>query len=402
MGKKIMIVGASFKDKGSQSTLFVVIDELRKRFEDCQIFFACNGEQFEETNYRFKKMSYTKQFQDMALGARLNIFNNISKLIRKKDDTASKDDDAQKFFSELDLIIDISDSVLTDRSTMAETEGYLKNIKIAQKFNIPMIILPQSFGPFNYSLDDMHIMGEMKDLLFYPKAIYAREEEGYDELIGNFGLDNLRRSPDLVLQNKGINILNVCTSFYSPIIPDIKEGNNVAVIPNESLFTKNISNKNYALFFKMIEKLINSKKEVYVFCLASSDLEICKKMTALFSYNDHVHLIDQEFDCIEYDFIVKYFDFVLSSRYHGCVHAYRNLVPSIIFGTSPKDKDLAKLMNQEQYYVDILSDTFSDRDWMNAMDGMLEYKDKEKEIIRTRLEEIQSSNCFEVLDELGW
>ena len=78
MGKKIMIVGASFKDKGSQSTLFVVIDELRKRFEDCQIFFACNGEQFEETNYRFKKMSYTKQFQDMALGARLNIFNNIS------------------------------------------------------------------------------------------------------------------------------------------------------------------------------------------------------------------------------------------------------------------------------------------------------------------------------------
>ena len=74
---------------------------------------------------------------------------------------------------------------------MSEVESYLNNIKIAKKYKIPMIIMPQSFGPFDFSGADMEILGEMKDLLFYPKAIFAREQYGYDELMGYFGLDNI-------------------------------------------------------------------------------------------------------------------------------------------------------------------------------------------------------------------
>ena len=403
MGKKILVVVATFKDKGSQSMFFVVADELKKRFGDCQIYFACNGEQYNESNYIFKKLIYTKQQQDMLLGDRVNLLSNITKLIRKKDDSSANGEELQKIFSMLDLIIDISDYVLAAKSSIPEHNAYLNNIKIAKKFNIPIIYMPQSFGPFNnYSADNMYIMGDMKDLLFYPKAIFAREQEGYDDLIGYFGLDNVRQSPDLVLQNKGINIMNVCSGAYEPIIPDIKAGNNVAIIPNNHNFSKKVANSSYALYFRMIEKLLEAKKEVYIFCFASSDLEVCKKLASLFSYNDSVHLIEQEFDCIEYDFIVRYFDFVICSRYHGCVHAYRNLIPSLIIGSTIRYRALAKLMDQEKYYFDILADRFDERALIDALDSMIKHRDEEIEVIRPRLEEVQSSNCFDVLDELGW
>ena len=124
----------------------------------------------------------------------------------------------------------------------------------------------------------------------------------------------------------------------------------------------------------MIEKLLEAKKEVYIFCFASSDLEVCKKLASLFSYNDSVHLIEQEFDCIEYDFIVRYFDFVICSRYHGCVHAYRNLIPSLIIGSTIRYRALAKLMDQEKYYFDILADRFDERALIDALDSMIKHR----------------------------
>ena len=401
MGKKILVVGGSFKDKGSQSKLFVVTDVLKKRFGDCQIYFACNGEQYNEADYRFVKVPFTKQYQELVLGSRTSILTNISHLIRKKDDGSTID--IQKLFSLLDLIIDISDLVLTDRSTLAEHRAYLDNIRIAKKYNIPIILMPQSFGPFNnYSLDNMDIMKEMMDLLFYPKAVFAREEAGYDELMGYFGLDNIRRSADLVLQTKELNITNVCSSYYSPNIPDIKEGNNVAVIPNNHYFTKKLFNQSYALYFRIVEKLLEAKKDVYIFCFSSSDLEICKKIAGMFNYNDHVHLIEQEFDSIEYDFIIRYFDFVVCSRYHGCVHAYKNLIPGLVLGSTVRYKELAKLMGQEEYYIDSLAPDFNDKPWMDAIDRLVKDRDAERAIIQARLEEIQSNSCFDILDELGW
>ena len=275
--------------------------------------------------------------------------------------------------------------------------------RIAKKYNIPIILMPQSFGPFNnYSLDNMDIMKEMMDLLFYPKAVFAREEAGYDELMGYFGLDNIRRSADLVLQTKELNITNVCSSYYSPNIPDIKEGNNVAVIPNNHYFTKKLFNQSYALYFRIVEKLLEAKKDVYIFCFSSSDLEICKKIAGMFNYNDHVHLIEQEFDSIEYDFIIRYFDFVVCSRYHGCVHAYKNLIPGLVLGSTVRYKELAKLMGQEEYYIDSLAPDFNDKPWMDAIDRLVKDRDAERAIIQARLEEIQSNSCFDILDELGW
>ena len=77
-----MIVGANFDDKGSQARLYNVIDELRKRFSDCEIYYEHNDEQLDAALYRFGKISFTKKTQAQLLKA--NPLGGITKLYRKK------------------------------------------------------------------------------------------------------------------------------------------------------------------------------------------------------------------------------------------------------------------------------------------------------------------------------
>ena len=409
MSKKVLVVGANFVNKGAQSMLFIVTDELRKRYKDCEVYFACNGEKYKEEDYCFKKLLYIKQCQDLALGEHVNHYANIKmniknllRLILRGSDDLFRTYDAKKIVPQLDLIIDVSGYALADISRPIEHEYYLDNIRIAKKFNIPIILMPQSFGPFNYSEENRYLMDEMKELLQYPVAIYAREEEGYIFLQDNFGLTNLRHSSDLVLQNRGIIRSNVCTDSYKTDVPEFESENNVAIIPNYHCFTKEFEDHSFDLYRQIIRKLLEADKEVYVFRHASFDLDICKKIVEMFADKEHVHLIEREFDCIEYDELIKKFEFIICSRYHGCVHAYKNLVPNIILGWAVKYRELAKLLGQEKYMFNVLSNDCDVQAILDSVEYMLANIQEEKKQIHNRLDNIQTNNCFKLLDEIDW
>ena len=400
MGKKIMIVGANFADKGSQAKLYCVIDELRKRYEDCEIFYAHNDEQLDGGLYRFGKLSLTKKAQSQVLKA--NPLTNITKLFRKKDEGVTADKDIADVVSQMDLMIDVSGHALVDSSSIAEIEYYMNNIKIAKKYKIPMIIMPQSFGPFNFGLDNMYIMGDMKDLLFYPKAIYCREQFGYDEMMGYFGLDNLRRSTDMLLIDNNFDLSNVCSRFYRPEVPELPNDNNVAVIPNSILFNKKYNDHSLDMYNKIFEALKGAKKNVYIICQHSADMGVCQDLANMFRYCENLHLIDRELDCVEFDMIVKKFDFIISSHYTACVQAYRNYIPVLLLGTAEKYKELAELLGQEKYNFDVLSEQCSNYAIVDAMDELVRDEDIAKTRLQTRMINIQTKSCFEVFDELKW
>lgn len=400
MGKKIMIVGANFNDKGAQAKLFIVIDELRKRFSDCEVYYAHNDEQLDGALYRFGKISFTKKAQSQVLKA--NPLTNITKMFRKKDDSSSGEKDVTELVSQMDLMIDVSGHVLTNESSMPEVEFYLKNIKIAKKYKIPMIIMPQSFGPFDFSLDEMEILGEMKDLLFYPKAIFTREQYGYDELMGYFGLDNLRRSTDMLLIDNNFDLSNVCSRFYRPEIPEISEGNNVAIIPNAHCFDKKYYEHSLDLYNKIFDVLKTAKKNVYIVCQASSDMDICKELASNFRMYDNIHLIERELDAVEFDMFLKKFEFIISSRFTACVQAYRNYLPVLLLGHGVKYNDLTELLGQEDFYFDVLSEECNNYDVVDALTILVNDLDVAKTRIQTRMINIREKSCFEIFDELKW
>ena len=400
MGKKIMIVGANFNDKGAQAKLFIVIDELRKRFSDCEVYYAHNDEQLDGALYRFGKISFTKKTQSQVLKA--NPLTNITKMFRKKDDSSSGEKDVTELVSQMDLMIDVSGHVLTNESSMPEVEFYLNNIKIAKKYKIPMIIMPQSFGPFDFSLDEMEILGEMKDLLFYPKAIFTREQYGYDELMGYFGLDNLRRSTDMLLIDNNFDLSNVCSRFYRPEIPEISEGNNVAIIPNAHCFDKKHYEHSLDLYNKIFDVLKTAKKNVYIVCQASSDMDICKELASNFRMYDNIHLIERELDSVEFDMFLKKFEFIISSRFTACVQAYRNYLPVLLLGHGVKYNDLTELLGQEDFYFDVLSEECNNYDVVDALTILVNDLDVAKTRIQTRMINIREKSCFEIFDELKW
>ena len=400
MGKKIMIVGANFDDKGSQARLYNVIDELRKRFSDCEIYYAHNDEQLDAALYRFGKVSFTKKTQSQLLKA--NPLGGITKLFKKKDETASPENDISNIVSQLDLMIDVSDHTLVDSNDIADIQYYLDNIKIAKKYKIPMIIMPQSFGPLNFSMDDMHILGEMKDILFYPKAIFTREQDGYNELMGYFGLDNLRRSTDMLLIDNNFELSNVCSRFYRPEIPEITEKNNIAIIPNAVAFTKKYNDHSIDMYKKLFEALNNVRRNVYIICQASSDMEVCKELASRFKLFDNVHLIDRELDCVEFDMLIKKFDIVISSHYSACVQAYRNYIPVLLLGSGARYKELSELLGQENLFFDILSEDCNNFDIQDELYELIADLDLAKTRIQTRMLNIQNESCFSILDELNW
>ena len=393
-----MIVGANFEDKGSQAKLYTLIDKLRQKFSDCEFFYAHTGEQFDESIYRFSKILYNKKVQAQLLKA--NPLSNISKVFRKKDDSLTGD--ITDLIPKMDLMIDVSEHVLTSESSMADIDYYLDNIKIAKKYKIPMIIMPQSFGPFNFSVENMHILGDMKDILFYPKAIFTREQDGYDELMGWFGLDNIRKCVDMTLPNEDFILSNVLTKFYRPEVPEIPEGENVAIIPNARAFGKKYFEHTMDLYQKLFEELHMSRKNVYIFPQSNSDMEVCKNLVTANGYYQNIHLMDKEMDSIEFGLFLRNFEVVIGSRYLACVQAYRNFIPVLALGTGIKYKELTELLGQEKLYFDILDENCNNFDVVDALHGLLKDEDVAKTRIQTRMLNIEDLDCYKVFDELKW
>ena len=398
MGKKILIVGANIEDKGSQAKLYIVVDKLRQKWEDCEIFYAHNGEQYDDSLCRFNKILYNKKVQAQVLKS--NPLASITKMFSKKNDSSANDPAA--LIPQMDLILDLSEYVLHNATSIPDIQSYLDNIRIAKKFKIPIIMMPQSYGPLNFSFETMSILGEMKDILFYPKAIYTREQYGYDELMGYFGLDNLRVSTDMMLPNDDFILSNVLTKYYKPEMPVLPESDNVAIIPDARYFTKKNADRANDLYVKVFDVLKNANKNIYIISYTPQDTEVCKNLCSMFRYYGKVTFMEQELDSVELNLLMRNFEVVVSSYYLACVQAYRNFVPAVLLGSGAPFIELAELFAQEKLNFDILDENCNYYDVADALDALLKDVDVAKTRIQTRMLNIQSKSCFEVFDELKW
>ena len=64
-------------------------------------------------------------------------------------------------------------------------------------------------------------------------------------------------------------------------------------------------------------------------------------------------LYRNEFESGEYSLMVRQFDFIIASRFHSIVHAYKEGVPAIIFGWATKYQELAGHFDQSKFVFDI-------------------------------------------------
>ncbi len=400
--KKVLILGANFNNKGAQSMLFITVSEIRKINDDCEIYFASTKE-YDDHNYLFKELCYSERSREIALSERtyLTIIESAIKdtikfVIGRRNEFLWEFMDLKRLLPNIDLIIDISGFSIGDQWSIRIQEKYLDGIRLARKYNIPMILMPQSFGPFEYDQDSKFLLKEIADLFKYPDVIFARETTGYNDLIQKFQLTNVQLSTDLVLQNSGIDTKYI---FLKPPViqtPHVENGS-VAIIPNMQCFSHGEKQKILNCYTTIINILLSNNKEVYIFRHSGEDLTACEWIYETFQNNQHVWLLQNDFSCLEYDDIVKKFDFIICSRYHGIVHAYRNDVPAIILGWAEKYFELAELMGQSKYVYNITSEKIATNDIEIAVCTMLDNWPLESETIKNKVTEVQKASCFSVL-----
>ena len=390
--RNIIITGGELFNKGAQAMTFIAVDELRRRFPDHKIYLLSEMDlarpEEEKEPFAFDFMGwYPLKFARCQSNSLLRFTCKLrnSKELREAED----------IYKHCDAMVDVSGYALGSNWSAATCNRYLDHLEFAQAFGIPVYLMPQSFGPFDFGAERQALNARIQRLLPTAKVIFAREQEGYDALVNTYGLKNVRLAHDLVLGNKGIDLANIFVSAPTLDLPEIRP-NSVAVIPNSMNSSVSSQEAVLELYTKAIHALLSQGKTVYLLSHSTVDSALCSKLKEPFLTNENVILLAQDFSCLEFNELVKKFDYLIASRFHSIVHAFKNGVPCIALGWATKYHDLLKLFDQEQYILDV-RDKIGEEQIAAAIALMDAHYPDEAGKIQKGLAAVQKQNVFDVL-----
>lgn len=369
--REYLIVGGQFSNKGSQFMIFTAVNEIKNRYQDALVWFCPN---FWDDEYQQEN-----KYKILILPDGADVHSTLYELLPR-----------------LDGIIDVSGYALASHGRINETKRYMNYLQLAKSFQISYYIMPQSFGPFDY---DEKTKEELISLLSFAKVIYAREREGYRLLVDHFHLTNVKYSKDLVLQNKNISLKNI----YRNLDDDLKiyqkynifTENNVAVIPNIQNYRYGNQEKVLQMYIDIVQKLMSLGREVYIISY-SEDWDVCKDIFEAVKKNKKAHLYNEEFDCIEFGELIRNFHYVIASRFHAVVHAYKEYKPCVVIGWAEKYKELLKSFHQEKFVFNVQE--FLDKEnILQAVEYLDQEYEKESRVIASIMPSMQKENCFDVI-----
>lgn len=390
----VVIVGANFGNKGAQSMLFTMVAAIRRKYPDAQIFFAhANAEPCLNGDFLFDEIHYNKYNVKVSADKvtftppRSNLWTSPQRTIQ--------------IFSEADLIIDVSGFALGSKWGAKASFAYLNTIKLARALKVPMILMPQSFGAFEFG-DAQELMdATIADTLTYPEKIFAREVDGFVPLRERYGLENVSLHPDIVLSSQAVKPADIYKVPPKISVPKVLPTSCVGVVPNLRSFDRGKPWQTLQIYFELINFLLKAGKVVYLFRHSVEDILPCTWLKSLFADDGRVVLWENDFSCFEYDEVCKQFDFLIVGRFHGIVHAYRNNVPCLMLGWAVKYRELAQLMYQTQYVFDVAAPNVDTREIFSAIRDLSDNLASNKKILRERLAQVQrGSSCFSAVEDI--
>lgn len=385
----IIIIGGNLFNKGAQAMTFVVIDEMKRKFPNKNTYLFStqdfDREDEEKSIYNFNILPYD-------LRTKIGLLGSLSKLFIKNSKYEYLVNRIKEVIKNGGFFIDISGYALSSQWGWFSSVNYLLNIIIAKKYSVPYYILPQSIGPFDYPIKyKIFLYPMMKLYLKYPKRIFPREKEGL-MCVRKFTRKNVKKNYDIVLQSKGYNLANIYNKDIR--LKDTKiEPNSIGIIPNLRVIKRANPNKIYSVYNSLINKLIDTKKAVYVLRHSYEDLEICERIKNLFPDNKGVRLIPDDLNAIELENIIKQFDFAIVSRYHSIVHAYKNGVPALVIGWATKYFELLENFDQVDYFFDG-RDSIDINEINNKLDKMIRSYQYERTKIINKMNILNKGNIF--------
>lgn len=390
--RNIIITGGGMVNKGAQAMTLIAVHELRQRFPSHTIYLYSPVDMANTNLDRSKfNFEFTGWYPMKFARCQHNFLQRALCILRSRTELL----EAESIYRNTDLIVDISGYALGSDWNDKVCNNFLDILEFAHAFGIPVYLMPQSFGPFDFGKDHPGIDERCRKLLPACKAILAREQEGYDALVSTYGLTNVHLAPDLVLNNKGIDLANVFTEIPNTELPEIMPGS-IAIVPNGRNLSVGNDQEVVELYRSAIACGLAQGKTVFLLHHATSDATICARLKESFADENRVILLEKEFSCLQFNALVPQFDYLVASRFHSIVHAYKNGIPCVILGWAKKYEDLAGQFDQQQYLFDVRSCV--DRSALcAAMHCINENRKAESRKIKAHLCTVQKENVFDIL-----
>ncbi|WP_197092897.1 polysaccharide pyruvyl transferase family protein [Haloferax gibbonsii] len=388
-GECISIVGGELFNKGAQAMTFTVVDQMAKRYPEKDVYLLSREDyerdDAEKSQYNFEILPWGSEIHLSLLSQYSNITNTSSYSTRETESVRS-------VLKNSCMLIDINGFALSSQMGARTSFAYLTNIMIAKEFRIPMYILPQSIGPFSYSESVKLLLNPLlQTYLKYPDIVCPREKAGIKAL-APYVQSNVRREFDIVLQTEQYDLDNVYVSE-----PDIKqkdiESDAVGIVPNSRVFERTNADSLYDLYESSIAELLDSGKSVYILRHSIEDLNLCEEIKDRVGDSNEVYLLKENLSAPELEHIIKQFEFLIGSRYHSIIHAYKHGVPAIAIGWAAKYEELLDEFGQSKYFYEGRNEIGVD-DFVDTVNTMNERWKDESRIIQNKVDNIQQNDIF--------
>lgn len=390
--RNIIIAGGGLVNKGAQAMTLICICELKKRFPNHRMVLltwdASPAAREKHAVYDLELLEVPPlKFSGAAGNPALKVLYGL------RYGNAFRNCDA--IYRSADLFVDISGYALGSNWSAKVCNDYLDCIEHALAYQIPVYLLPQSFGPFDYASDEgLAVDARTRRLFHKVEHIFAREQEGYDALVSRYGLNNVTLTRDMVLASR--------IEDYSPALrrklvfdlPHIPE-NSMGLIPNVRVGDSGV-NDPLTVYTSAVRSGLEQELHVYITHHSTQDRELCAQIKSAFADDDRVVFLDHDHSCMEFNELVKKFRFLTASRFHSIVHALKNGVPCVALGWATKYMDLMKLFGQDKYVFD-LRQQVSAGHVEQAVADMAGNWQIESEKIRAALPELQRENVFDTI-----
>lgn len=346
----IVVVGGEMSNKGAQSMVFQIVSEMKKRYPSKKTIALTDIKPDDAKSiadiYNFEIVPF--RIRDIFY-----LYGGVQAVMAKVSGISKENViHLKKILKNTCMAFDVSGYAFSSSFNNINSIKYLYRIAVLKKYNIPTVLMPQSFGPFHYKIPfNQYIKMTGKKLLPYPAVIFAREQYSYDAVKKQFHLDNVCLSKDMVLTGKEvIRDAVLKTNIRLREYPIAKPC--TAVVPNNKLVEKLSSEKALHIYQKAIDALIKYDKDIYIVQHSEADSNLCRKIKEYYCDNPQIILLQENLNCLEYDLLIQQFDYIIASRYHALVHAYKQNVPCIAIGWSEKYDSLMAVMGQSNYMID--------------------------------------------------
>ena len=400
--ENLVLFGGNVFNKGAQAMLFTVVDQMKRRFPIKNVYLlnpkAYKIDQIEKNKYDFKILPW-------GLGSAINILND-NRITKLNWITCSPEEEKETkdVVEKADLFLDLSGYKLHSATNGQRypldlgQQEYLSRIMLAKNYSKPFFILPQSIGPFEYGIINQFLFSTlMKRYLKYPKKIYPREPQGV-EALKNFTKSNVERKRDMVLLNGGYDLNNIFSNKFEMRDINIKE-DSVGIIPNTRVLNKLREKKFYKVYESIIKKLLNYVENIYILRHSQQDFHICENIKNLFKEEDRVKLLLKDFNTIVLEKIIENFNFIIGSRYHSIINAYKNGVPAVVLGWALKYEELLKDFDQHKYHFD-MRNQIEKRQITEKIESMICNYENQSNKIKNRLDELDKNPVFKDIENI--